>query len=126
MFPDEIGGNSVDLFLAGDDGSSQWTPAMSRVSDQNISGIQAKTLSTLMQGLGLFGKDGGISFAGQKEDRNGTLGQVGNGAHLLVQIRFLIVSLAKNLSKVGAACGTSGRGKAKVARTIPGHHTAHR
>ncbi len=45
---------------------------MSRVLDQNISGIQAKTLSTVMQGLGLLGKDGGIFFAGQKEDWNST------------------------------------------------------
>ena len=79
-----------------------------------------------MKGLRLLGKDGGIFFAGQKEDRNGTLGQVGNRAHLLVQIRLLIVTLAKNIFKIGATCGTSHRGESKVAGTIPGHHTAHR
>ncbi len=74
VFPDELSSECVDLFLAGDDRPSQWTPAMSRVADQNKSGVQAKTLSTVMQGLGLFGKDSGIFFAGQKEDWNSTLG----------------------------------------------------
>ena len=79
-----------------------------------------------MQGLGLLGKDGGIFFAGQKEDWNSTLGQVGNRAHVLVQIRFLIVTLAEDHFEIGATCGTSHRGESKVAGTIPGHHTAHR
>ena len=96
MAPDEISRELMELLLAGDQGPSYGTPSMPGVLDQQIGGVQAHRLSTAMQDLRLVGQNRGIFLARHEKNRNGSRGQVRNGAHPTVKIRSFMIGLSEN------------------------------